>query len=63
MEKGIKISAENLTKEIASYLRKEIVAVYTVEENAILVHFVNGKNFRVSVEEIEETAIETHHEE
>ena len=53
MEKGTQISVENLTKEIASYLRNEIVAVYTVEESAILVHFVNGKNFRVSVEEIE----------
>ena len=45
MEKQeIRISVRDLTEEI--------VATYTGEENALQVHFLNGQNFRIKVEEM-----------
>jgi hypothetical protein len=47
-----KISVQDLTEEITLLIKEEIVAMYTEEETALQVHFLNGQNFRISVEEI-----------
>ena len=46
------ISVRDLTEEITLLVKDEIVATYTEEENALQVHFLNGQNFRISIEEI-----------
>ena len=46
------ISVRDLTEEITLLVKDEIVATYTEEENALQVHFLNGQNFRISVEEM-----------
>ena len=48
-----KISVRDLTEEITMLIKDEIVATYTEEENALQVHFLNGQNFRISVEEMQ----------
>lgn len=53
MEKQeIRISVRDLTEEITLLIKEEIVATYTEEENALQVHFLNGQNFRIKVEEM-----------
>ena len=53
MEKNnTKISVKDLTEEISLLIKEEIVATYTEEEDALQIHFINGQNFRVKVEEI-----------
>ena len=47
-----KISVRDLTEEITLLIKDEIVATYTEEEDALQVHFFNGQNFRISVEEM-----------
>lgn len=47
-----KISVKDLTEEITLLVREEIVATYTEEENGLQIHFINGQNFRLSVEEM-----------
>ena len=47
-----KISVRDLTEEITLLIKEEIVATYTEEEDALQVHFLNGQNFRIKVEEI-----------
>ena len=47
-----KISVRDITEEITLLIKDEIVATYTEEENALQVHFLNGQNFRISVEEM-----------
>ena len=47
------ISVKDLTEEITLLVKDEIVATYTEEESALQVHFLNGQNFRISVEENE----------
>ena len=47
------ISVRDLTEEITLLVKDEIVATYTEEENALQVHFLNGQNFRISVEEMQ----------
>jgi hypothetical protein len=46
------ISVRDLTEEITLLVKDEIVATYTEEESALQVHFLNGQNFRISVEEM-----------
>lgn len=46
------ITIKDLTEEITLLIKDEIVATYTEEENALQVHFLNGQNFRISVEEM-----------
>ena len=46
-----KISVKELMKEITLLIKDEIVAAYTEEEDALQVHFINGQNFRIKVEE------------
>lgn len=46
------ITVKGLTETITALIKDEIVAMYTEEDNALLVHFLNGRNFRVKVEEI-----------
>ena len=46
------ISVRDLTEEITLLVKDEIVATYTEEESALQMHFLNGQNFRISVEEI-----------
>ena len=54
MEKqDTKISVKDLTEEITLLIKDEIVATYTEEDSALQVHFLNGQNFRISVEEIQ----------
>jgi hypothetical protein len=54
MEKqDTKISVRDLTEEITLLIKDEIVATYTEEDSALQVHFLNGQNFRISVEEIQ----------
>ncbi len=54
MEKqDTKISVRDLTEEITLLIKEEIVATYTEEDSALQVHFLNGQNFRISVEEIQ----------
>ena len=54
MEKqDTKISVRDLTEEITLLIKEDIVATYTEEEDALQVHFLNGQNFRISVEEIQ----------
>ena len=48
-----KISVRDLTEEITLLIKDEIVATYTEEENALQVHFLNGQNFRISVEKMQ----------
>ena len=48
-----KISVRDLTEEITLLIKDEIVATYTEEENALQAHFLNGQNFRISVEEMQ----------
>lgn len=45
-------TVKSLTKEIAALIKDEIVATYTEEDNALLMHFLDGRNFRVKVEEV-----------
>ena len=53
MEKqDTKISVRDLTEEITLLIKEDIVATYTEEEDALQIHFINGQNFRVKVEEI-----------
>ena len=53
MEKqDTKISVRDLTEEITLLIKDEIVATYTEEDSALQVHFLNGQNFRIVVEEI-----------
>ena len=47
------ISVRDLTEEITLLIKDEIVATYTEEENALQVHFLNGQNFRISIEEMQ----------
>ena len=47
-----KISVRDLTEEITLLIKDEIVATYTEEDSALQVHFLNGQNFRIAVEEI-----------
>ena len=47
-----RISVRDLTEEITLLIKEEIVATYTEEENALQVHFLNGQNFRIKVEEM-----------
>ena len=47
-----KITVKDLAEEISLLIRDEIVATYTEEESALQIHFVNGQNFRVVVEEM-----------
>ena len=47
-----KISVQDLTEEITLLVKDEIVATYTEEDDALQVHFFNGQNFRIKVEEI-----------
>ena len=47
-----KISVRDLTEEITLLIKEEIVATYTEEEDALLVHLLNGQNFRIKVEEL-----------
>ena len=54
MEKqDVKVSVRDLTEEITLLIKDEIVATYTEEETALQVHFLNGQNFRISVEEMQ----------
>ena len=46
------ISVRDLTEEITLLIKDEIVATYTEEETALQMHFLNGQNFRISIEEI-----------
>ena len=46
------ISVKDLTEEFTLLIKDEIVATYTEEEDALQVHFLNGQNFRIKVEEI-----------
>ena len=46
------ISVRDLTEEITLLVKDEVVATYTEEESALQVHFLNGQNFRISVEEM-----------
>ena len=46
------ISVRDLTEEITLLIKEEIVATYIEEENALQVHFLNGQNFRISIEEM-----------
>ena len=48
-----KISVRDLAEEITLLIKDELVATYTEEEDALQVHFLNGQNFRIRVEEIE----------
>ena len=48
-----KISVKDLTEEITLLIKEEIVATYTEEDDALQVHFLNGQNFRIKVEEIQ----------
>ena len=50
--KQLKISVKDLTEEITLLIKEEIVATYTEEDDALQVHFLNGQNFRIKVEEI-----------
>ena len=47
------ISVRDLTEEITLLIKDEIVATYTEEEIALQVHFLNGQNLRISVEEMQ----------
>ena len=47
-----KISVQDLTEEITLLIKEDIVATYTEEDDALQVHFFNGQNFRIKVEEI-----------
>ena len=51
--KQLKISVKDLAEEITLLIKDEIVATYTEEEDALQVHFLNGQNFRIKVEEIQ----------
>ena len=54
MEKqGTKFSVRDLTEEITLLIKEEIVATYTEEDSALQVHFLNGQNFRISIDEIQ----------
>lgn len=46
------ITIKELTEEITLLIKDEIVATYTEEETALQIHFLNGQNFRISVEEM-----------
>ena len=46
------ISVRDLTEEITLILTDEIVARYTEEDSALQIHFLNGQNYRISVEEM-----------
>ena len=47
-----KISVRDLMEELTLLIKEEIVATYTEEDSALQIHFVNGQNFRVIVEEM-----------
>ena len=51
------ISVRDLTEEITLLIKDEIVATYTEEESALQVHFLNGQNFRISVEEMKQNKV------
>ena len=48
-----KISVKALTEEITLLIKEDLVATFTEEDSALQVHFLNGQNFRISVEEIQ----------
>lgn len=48
-----KISVKDLTEELTLLIKEDLVATYTEEADALQVHFLNGQNFRISVEEIQ----------
>ncbi|MBQ8320381.1 MAG: hypothetical protein IJX81_05830 [Clostridia bacterium] len=50
--KQLQISVKDLTEEIALLIKEEIVATYTEEDDAFQMHFMNGQNFRIKIEEI-----------
>ena len=45
-------TVENLTTEIAEFLKKEIIAISEQKENSIEIRFLDGKKFRILVAEI-----------
>ena len=51
-QENTKISVKSLTEELTLLIKEDIVATYTEEEDALQIHFINGQNFRVKVEEI-----------
>ena len=51
-QKQPQISVKDLTEEITLLIKEELVATYTEEDNALQVHFLNGQNFRIVVEEM-----------
>lgn len=51
-QENTKISVKDLTEELTLLIKDDIVATYTEEEDALQIHFINGQNFRVKVEEI-----------
>ncbi len=46
-----KISVKDLTEEITLLIKEGIVAMYTEKEDSLQVHFLNGQNFRIRIEE------------
>ena len=46
------ISVREVTEELTLLMKEEIVATYTEEDSAVQVHFLNGQNFRIAVEEM-----------
>ena len=48
-----RISVRALTEEVTFLMRENVVATYTEEDEALQVHFINGQNFRIAVEEMQ----------
>ncbi len=46
-----KITVKELMYELSLIIRDELIAMYTEEEAALQIHFLNGQHFRVRVEE------------
>ena len=51
MENKKLISEEELLKEIKSIISDELVALYSEEENKLLINFLNGQKFYILVKE------------
>lgn len=51
-QKQPKISVRELMEEIKLLMKDELVATYIEEDSAVLVHFPNGQNFRIFLEEV-----------
>ncbi len=47
------VTIEKVAKEIFELIRRDIVAIYKQEPQALEVRFLNGQRFRLSIEEIE----------